>query len=70
MIGTETLSLVESALPFSGGLKPREVCKKILSTSPGYVRAALLQLVREGRAARDGEDGKKLYWRVAREAAE
>lgn len=70
IVSNTTLKLIEGALTFDDGLRPRQVGAKIRPTSPAHLRMALRQLVREGRAAREEVAGEAFFRRQAREAAE
>lgn len=55
-----------TVLPADGGLTPRELRARIGEPlCPGSVCAVLLDLVRAGLLARDGEPGRYRYRRVA-----
>lgn len=61
-----TLSLVEAALPDAPGEPPRDIAARIGTLAPTTVRHALRELGRQGRAAVEGADCQRRYWKVQR----
>jgi N6-adenosine-specific RNA methylase IME4 len=64
--GAEILALVEEALPTDGdGATPRALHEAVGRGALSTMRIALAELIRLGRARREGEPGARRYWRGA-----
>lgn len=57
----DTIGTVAAMLSPDQPKTPREIWREMPETAPSSVRAALLILVRDGRAAFEGEMGRRRY---------
>lgn len=55
---------VAARLPVTGGLRPAEIARMAPELINSSVRSALLRMVRDGRAIREGEIGDFRYRRA------
>ena len=66
MVSKSIMAEVEAVLPTDVGTTPKQVHIALDKWSRVSVIHALCELVREGRAIFDGEDGSRLYRRIGR----